>query len=65
MTTILDHVTETTIYVVTAVESATGTRRDLWFGKSLRNAIRHQNVVLPKKFRSTYRDYDLVERPLA
>lgn len=60
----LDRWTETTVYVVTAIEAASGVRRDLWFGQSLRNAIRHQNVIMPAKLGSVYRDYELEERPL-
>lgn len=50
------------VFVVTAVEAATGERRDLWFGQSLRLAVRKQNTDLPEKFRSIYRDYAIEER---
>lgn len=53
------------VYVVTAIEAATGIRRDLWFGQSLRLAVRHQNVIQPKKLGGIYRDYEVEERALA
>lgn len=64
MTAELDRVSETTVFVVTALDRD-GIRRDLWFGKSLRGAVKQQNVVLPAKLRTLYREYELEERACA
>lgn len=64
MTATLDHTTETTVYVVTGV-GRDGVRRELWFGNSLRLAVKKQNVDLPKKLGGVYQDYSLEERAFA
>ncbi len=63
MTTPLDRETAN-VFVVTAIYQD-GVRRDLWFGKSLRDAVRHQNIILPKKYGRLFRDFEILERMLA